>query len=58
MILQRLRNLWAWSSYKPEAPPSAMKEVQQQLRAEIIYPDKIQERLKANPEISLDELIS
>lgn len=65
-MLKRLKNLWAWSEISPyEAGQDAAKGVAEVIqeyfsphKGEIVYPDKVKEVLAANPEASLDELIT
>lgn len=70
-ILQRIKNLWAWServpmwgeykssgtynkiSYQPSLE-EVMRDMPQE--AQIIYPNKREEILRANPEASLDDI--
>jgi hypothetical protein len=65
-MIKRLRNLWAWSKISPyeagaqtgQSIVEAIKEYIAPQKAEIVYPNKVVEVLKENPNAELDELIT
>lgn len=71
-LLQRLRNIWIWGEYNPNLYPRfkegengvpeltdrGRQELNQFQKAQIIYPNKRAELVKAKPDLSLDELLS
>lgn len=65
-MLQRLKNLWGWSSLSPyeegkrtgQTVAEAIKEAFSYPKSEIVYPNRVKEVLDANPEASLDDLIT
>ena len=61
-MLQRIKNLWAWSKLDPyelgKETGKALLEAIPNERAEIIYPNRVEEVLRENPEAELDDLIS
>lgn len=67
----RLKNLWAWSAISPyeqgQHTGQTMVEVVRDMLdgivplnepAQIVWPDKVKEVLRDNPEASLDDLIT
>jgi hypothetical protein len=60
-MLQKLKNLWAWSNIDPyelgKETGRALVEATRHEPAEIIYPNRVTEVLKDNPEASLDQLL-
>lgn len=59
-MIQRLKNLWAWSSIDPyvlgaETGRSLVQALYNQ-PAEFVYPNYTQEILEAKPDATLDDL--
>lgn len=61
-MLRRIKNLWAWSQIDPyqlqAETGKALIAAAPKEPAEIVYINKIQDRLEHHPDISLDDLIS
>jgi hypothetical protein len=61
-VIQRLKNLWAWSAIHPRSPLGNYVlngyDEKQQDKAVIVYPSRVEEILKAKPDAGIDEIIS
>lgn len=61
--MRRLLNLWAWSSLDPKEVGGLLNQLLEvnktvSVGAQIIYPSRTEEILKAKPDASLDDLVS
>lgn len=61
-MINRIKNLWAWSAIHPRSPLGNYVlngyDEKAQDKSEIVYPSRVEEILKARPEATIDEILS